>query len=100
MTLPRQAERDRRAAVHKTGAAIRSLRLSDLRQCARVCEQVLRKGNHDDIRYSINIDQLQQLWHSYGYRDGRVRRGPSRMLPAGSRRLLAVLTPMQLKLGR
>jgi hypothetical protein len=36
--------------------------VSDLRQCARVCEQVLRKGNHDDIRYSINVDQLQQLW--------------------------------------
>lgn len=36
--------------------------LDDPQQRARVYEQVLREGNDDDIRYFIDVDQLQQLW--------------------------------------
>ena len=35
--------------------------LSDPQQRARVYEQVLREGN-DDIRYFIDVDQLQAPW--------------------------------------
>jgi hypothetical protein len=27
-----------------------------------VYEQVLREGNDDDVRYFIDVDQLQDLW--------------------------------------
>ena len=36
--------------------------LGDPQQRARVYEQVLREGNDDDIRYFIDVDELQQLW--------------------------------------
>jgi hypothetical protein len=36
--------------------------LDDPQQRARVYEQVLREGNDDDIRFFIDVDQLQALW--------------------------------------
>ena len=36
--------------------------LADPQQRARVYEQVLREGNDDDVRYFIDVDQLQDLW--------------------------------------
>jgi hypothetical protein len=40
----------------------RSFDLSDRRQRARVYEQVLREGNHDDVRYFVDVDELLDLW--------------------------------------